>query len=126
MHHKLFSLAVAGLLIAAFTPAMKAQEHDWPRAHRLIEKVQTDLRAVEHHDTWPEADRGHYDAAERNLTDVRHDLDENRLDRGKLDAAIGEMEHISHVNLLDPKVRETVNEDVRELRRLRDEWHWER
>ena len=55
MHHKLFPFAIAGLFLAAYLP-MQAQDHDWPRAHRVIEKTQADLRMVEHHDVWPAAD----------------------------------------------------------------------
>jgi len=97
---------------------------DWDRAHRVIGKTQEDLHRIEHHDVWAAPDRGHYDAAERNLSDVRHDLDENRLDRGRLEATIGEIEHITHVDGLDRHAREVLMEDVRELRRLRDAWRW--
>ena len=69
-------------------------------------------------------DRGHYDAAERNLGEVRRDLDKNRLDRGRLEAAIAEVEHITHVDAVGREAREHLNEDVRELRRLRDDWRW--
>lgn len=115
--------AVASLLLAGFSPA-RAQERDWGRAHRVIEKTQEDLRRVEHHDRWAAADRGHFDAAERNLADVRRDLGENRLDRKRLDETIDEIEHIVHVDALNGRAREGVEEDLRELRRLRDDWHW--
>lgn len=124
--------ALAGLLLAGWHPA-RAQErdprerdhnHDWGRAHRVIERTQEDLRHVEHHDAWAVADRGHYEAAERNLTDVRRDLDQNLLDPNRLDQAIAEIEHISHVDMLDRHARERLSEDVRELHRMRDDWHW--
>ncbi len=115
--------ALAGLALLGWIPA-RAQEHDWGRAHRIIEKTQEDLRRVEHHDVWVAEDRGHYEAAERNLADIRHDLDQNRLDRGRLDAAITEIEHITHVDAVAREPRARLNEDLRELRRLREEWHW--
>lgn len=115
---------LAGLLLAGWVPARAQTRSDWDRAHRIIEKTQEDLRRVEHHDAWAVTDRGHYDTAERNLRDVRLDLDKNRLDRGRLDASINEIEQITHVNALDPKPREALGEDLRELRRLRDDWRW--
>lgn len=87
-------------------------------------KSDGNLHHVEHHDAWAGADRGHYEAAERNLAEVRKDLDGRHLDRGRLEAAIGEVEHITHVDALDRGARERLNADVRELRRLRDDWHW--
>ena len=122
-----FVLAMAGVLLAGgmiSVPAM-AQDRDWARAQRIIGQTQEDLRRVEHHDVWATPERGHYDAAERNLADVRRDLDDHRLDRRRLEDAINEIEHVTHVNALDPKPREALSGDLRELRRLRDEWHWE-
>jgi hypothetical protein len=117
------SLAIAGALLAAWLPAV-AQEHDWDRAHRIVEKTQADLHHIEHHDIWTAVDRGHYDAAERNLSQVRRDLDNNRLDRGRLNAAIAEVEHITHVDALDRGSREALSGDLHEMQRLRDDWHW--
>jgi len=121
--HTLPYLALAGLLLSGWIPA-QAQNRDWNRAHRVIEKTQEDLRHIEHHDAWAAGDRGHYEAAERNLTAVRRDLDQNRLDRGRLGAAISEIEHITHVGALDRRAREQLNGDASELHRLRDSWRW--
>ncbi len=112
------------LLCLTFAIPALVNAQDWDRAHRIIGKTQEDLRRVQHHEAWAEGDRGHYEAAERNLADVRRDLDERRLDRGRLDATIAEIEHITHVDRLDPRARETLNMDARQLRRLRDDWHW--
>jgi len=116
-------LALAGLVLSGWIPA-QAQNRDRGRAHRIIEKTQEDLHHVEHRDRWGMADRGHYDAAERNLNAVRRDLDQNRLDRRRLDAAIGEIEHITRVDAVDRRARELLNDDARELHRLRDAWRW--
>src|SRR5580692_753817 len=99
------SIAVAGLVAA--------QDRDWDRAHRIVGKAQEDLHHIEHHDAWAQADRGHYEAAERNLADVRKDLDGNRLDRERLEATIVEIEHITHVDMVDRHAREVLTEDVR-------------
>jgi hypothetical protein len=123
MRNQTLFLAIAGLFVAGTMPTY-AQEGDWGRAHRVIEKTQEDLHHIEHHDVWAVPDRGHYEAAERNLSDVRQDLDRNRLDRGRLDAAIGEIEHITHVDALDRHAREMMAADLHELQRLRDDWHW--
>jgi len=123
MTRLLLPLAMAGLFVAGSDVAW-GQEHDWNRARHVIERTQRDLRGIEHHDVWTLPERGHYEAAERNLGDVRRDLDENRLDRRRLDAAIGEMEHVSQTAALDPRARDRLNEDIHELNRLRDDWHW--
>jgi hypothetical protein len=121
--HTLSYFALTGLLLAGWNPA-RAQERDWPRAHRIIERAQEDLRRIEHREGWATGDRGHFDAAERNLADIRRDLDRNRLDRPRLEETIREIEYITHVDRIDGRARERLNEDVRELRRLREEWHW--
>lgn len=121
MRSQILSIAAGCLLFLAWSPA---QAQDWGRAHRTLDKTQEDLRHIEHHDVWAAEDRGHYEAAERNINDIRRDLDRNRLDRGKLDATIAEVEHITHVDAVPREPRERLNEDLRELRRLREEWHW--
>jgi hypothetical protein len=117
-------MRTAALLCFAVAGALCAQDHDWDRAHRVIGKTMEDLHRVEHHDIWAEVDRGHYDAAEHHLADVRRDLDQNRLDRGRLDQSIAEIEHVTHVDRLDGRAREMLTGDLRELRHLRDDWHW--
>lgn len=117
-----FALAIAGLLLAGWTPA-RAQQ-DWGRAHRIIDKTLNDLHRVEHHEAWATGDRGHYEAAEHNLMDVRRDLDRNHLDRGHLQATINEVEYITHVDAVRPRARQVLAEDVREMRRLDHDWRW--
>jgi hypothetical protein len=118
-------VAISGLLFAGWTTPANAQGHeDWERAHRIIEKTQEDLRHIEHHDMWAVADRGHYEKAERNLADIRRDLDQSRLDRGRLDETMAEIEHITHVGAIDREARERLSGDLHELHRLRDDWHW--
>jgi hypothetical protein len=117
----LLTFVAAGLFIAGSVPV---QAQDWERAHRIINKTMEDLHRIEHRDVWAAPDRGHYEAAERNLNDVRKDLDGNRLDRGRLDSTISEIEYITHVDGLDRRAREVLNEDARELHRLRDDWRW--
>jgi hypothetical protein len=121
--HILPFFALAGLVLAGWNPA-RAQERDWPRAHRIVERALDNLHHIEHREGWITGDRGHFDAAEHNLADIRKDLDRNRLDRGRLEDAIREVEYITHVDRLDGHARERLNEDLRELRHLRDEWHW--
>ena len=117
------TFAIAGLMVAGCL-SIQAQDRDWDHAHRVIGKTQEDLRRVEHRDIWTVADRGHYEAAERNLSDVRADLDHNRLDRGRLEAAINEIEHITHVDKIDGHARDMLSDDLHELQRLRDGWRW--
>jgi hypothetical protein len=122
---RILMTTVAGLSLATLTVPVQAQPRDWARAHRIIRQAQEDLHRVQRHEAWKEGDRGHYAAAERNLADVSRDLDQNRLDRRRLDATIEEMEYITHVDALGPREREALNNDARELHRLRDDWHWE-
>ena len=61
--------------------------------------------SVERHDAWALPDRGHYESAGKNLADVGRHLDGNRLDRGARDRLI---------------------EDLNQLRRLREDWHFDR
>jgi hypothetical protein len=112
-----------------FSMSVRAQERrgpDMDRARHVVSKTLDDLRHVERHEEFAREDHERYERAMRDLEDTRHDLDEGRIDRERLDRAIEEVEHVARAEMVGPREREQLAEDSRELRRLREDWHWER
>ena len=133
MRKQLLSFAIAGMFLAGSVVVFAQdhdrdrdhdRDHDWDGARGTVSRTMEDLRHVEHRDAWAVVDRGHYEAAERNLADVNKDLSENRLDRRRLNAAISEIEHVSDVTALDRHSHERLSDDIRDLRHLESSWHW--
>ena len=61
-------LGITGLLLTGRLPIAAQDQHDWDRAHHVIERTREDLRHIEHRETWARQDRGHYEVAERSLS----------------------------------------------------------
>ena len=118
------------LLMAALIPVVWAQDrdrdhghdHDWEHARQVVDRTMEDLRHVERRDAFAGDDRERYDRALRALADVDRSLADSRFDRGRLDEAIEQVDHVTRSRMLDPKERDRVLADLRDLRRVREEW----
>ena len=121
---------MTGLLVAAASFAYSQDRdhdrdrgHDWERARQVVDRTMDDLRHVERRDAFAGDDRERYDHALRSLADVDRSLADGRFDRGKLDEAIEHVDHVTRSRILDPRERDRVMDDLRDLRRMREEWH---
>ncbi|HLH39909.1 MAG TPA: hypothetical protein VKX39_12235 [Bryobacteraceae bacterium] len=117
-------IAVIGVLLVPLTYAQGPREAEFERARNIVSKTMDDLRHVERHDQFAPEDRERYQRATRDLEDMRRDLDDHRLDRERLDRAIEEIERVARVDTVGERERRELMGDVRELRRLRDDWHY--
>ena len=123
---------LSAVLAAALVPFAHAQDrdrdrdrdrgHDWERARDVVSRTMEDLRHIERLEALAGSDRERYDHAMRALADVDRQVSEGRLDRGKLDEAIEQVDHVTRSRMLDPRERDRVLDDLRDLRRLREEW----
>ena len=130
MSKQISRFLMTGLLVAAASFAYsqdrdhdRERGHDWERARQVVDRTMDDLRHVERRDAFAVDDRERYDHALRSLADVDRSLADSRFDRGKLDEAIEHVDHVTRSRILDPRERDRVMDDLRDLRRMREEWH---
>jgi hypothetical protein len=133
MTQHLSRFLLAGFFAAAMIPGIHAQTHDaqdrdrdrggnWDRAHQIANRTMEDLRHIERRESFAGEDRDRYTRALRALGDFDHSVAEGRFDKGRLDDAIEQVDHVTRSRMLDPRERDQVQDDLRDLRRLREEW----
>ena len=130
MSHLLSRFLLAAAFTVAAMPAVHAQREDrdrdrrpgWDRAHEVVNRAIEDLRHLERRDAFGGEDRDRYNHAMRALADFDRSISENRFDRGRLDEAIEQLDHVTRSRMLEARERDRVLDDLRDLRRLREEW----
>jgi hypothetical protein len=122
------------VLLAALIPFTQAQERDrdrdhdrdrgrsWEYARQIVDRTIDDLRHLERQEAFAGDDRERYQHALRALADADRALADGRFDRGKLDEAIDHVDHVAKSRILDPRERDRVLDDLRDLRRMREDW----
>jgi hypothetical protein len=98
------------------------RDRDWNRARQVVNRTMDDLRRLERRDAFAGEERERYDHSLRALAEVDRSLADGRFDRGRLDEAIEHVDHVTRSRVLDPSERDHVLEDLRDLRRVREEW----
>jgi hypothetical protein len=131
MDHPLNRRQLIGAGLAALIPALAlAQRRDepWPRGQGLVRRTQEDLRRAE--DRAPGhsgKERERFDNARRHLAGFDEELGRRHFDKGRLDEAIGDVQHILDHNRLSDRGREMLQRDVTDLRELRADYDaWRR
>ena len=121
-------LIVSGLSV--LVPALAfAQRRDepWPRGQELVRRTQDDLREAEEHGAGHSGkERERFSNAHTHLAGFEEELRRRHFEKGRLDEAIGDVQHILDHNRLSDRGRERLQRDVEDLRRLRadyDDWH---
>ena len=130
MINNLSRFLLAGVFAAAMIPAAHAQDRDrdrdrgrsWEQAREVIARTMEDLRHIDRRDSSSGDDRERYEKAMRSLSDFDRSVSEGHFDKGKLDEAIEQVDRVMHSKMLDPRERDRVTDDLRDLRRLREEW----
>jgi len=97
-------------------------DRDWNRARQVVNRTMEDLRRLERRDAFAGDERERYDRSLRALAEVDRSLADGRFDRGRLDEAIEHVDRVSHSRVLDPGERDRVLDDLRDMRRVREEW----
>ncbi len=127
LHNK--SLAVLsltlGLALSAATPAI-ASPNGWFQygdrygdIRSLIDRTQSDLRdaaSLEHN----RGDaRSRYQNTQRHLSTFDRHLLKGHFDKGELDSAISDLQHIIDKNTLQARSRDMLMRDIEDLRAMR-------
>jgi hypothetical protein len=111
-------LLLSSLAIFTLVAPARAQDNLYSNARSLVDRVQSDLGRASHisHD---KKERERYQNAERSLSDFDRNLARNKFDKDKLDSAINDVKNVVEHNTLDPEARDALNQDLRDLRSLR-------
>jgi len=128
MLNHLSRFLLAAIFAASLVSTARAQDRDrdrdrsWERAREVVARTIEDLRHIERREAFRGDDRDRYDKAMKSLAEVDRKVSEGRMDRGDLDEAIEHVDHVTRSRILDPKERDRVTDDLRDLRRLREDW----
>jgi hypothetical protein len=115
----------AGILLVAGGSVANAQFDGGPRydAHSvtaLVDRVHTDLDHA--YGVWhfSNDDRDRLNHAEKELREFAQTWDKGKFEVGRLDDAIGSIQHILDKNKLPETDRAALSDDVSQLRRMRE------
>jgi hypothetical protein len=115
---------VAGMLLVC-GPVAHAQFDSGPRydAHSvsaLVDRVHTDLDRA--YGVWhfSKDDRERLNHAEKELREFAQTWDKGKFDVGRLDDAIGSIQHVLDTNKLPQSDRAALSDDVTQLHRMRE------
>ena len=86
---------------------------------RLVDRVHDDLNRG--YEKWhiSSDDRGRLNGAEKKLRDFEKNWRSGKFDKGELDEAIASIQHVLDNNRLSGPERDALNDDVGELRAMR-------
>ena len=122
---RFFTIAsIAGVLFAC-GPVAHAQFEGGPRydAHSvsaLVNRVHTDLDHAYGMWHFSNDDRERLNHAEKELREFAQSWDKGKFDVGRLDGAIGTIQHVLDNNKLPESDRATLSDDVTQLHRMRE------
>ncbi|MBV8847244.1 MAG: hypothetical protein JO307_30915 [Bryobacterales bacterium] len=86
----------------------------------LVDRVHTDLNHA--YSVWhfSDSDRDRLNHAEKELREFSATWSKGKFDKGKLDDAIGAVQHVLDENRLPAEARDALSDDVARLRRMRE------
>src|SRR5690349_11962549 len=113
-----YSILVSAAMLFGLMAA-QAQDNLYANARSLVQRVQQDLRHAARINRDDDKERDRYDNAMKHLSDFDKDLSRNKFDKGKLDDAIEDVKNVVDHNTLDPRGRDLLSQDLRDLRSLR-------
>lgn len=125
-----FTMALAA---AVLSPAAYAQRDDdrrdrddrheeggpYGRARDLVGRVQRDLARAQKMAPVAGRQRDRYDNAQRHLSEFDDRLSHGEFDKGKLDTAIDDVNNVFKGNVLSPRSRDEIRNDLADLRSMR-------
>jgi len=85
----------------------------------LVGRVINDLSQAGSRGWMENHDRKHLERAWRDLDRFQEKLSRGRFDHGRLDSAIGNLEHVVRADRVDPRTRGRLARDLQELRAFR-------
>lgn len=106
------------LLLSLLVPG-HAQDSLYANARGLVDRVTADLHRAERVNHDREKERERYANAQRSLSNFDKELARNKFEKDKLDSAINDLKNVVENNSLDPRDRDQLTQDLRDLRALR-------
>jgi hypothetical protein len=115
---------MVGLLLT-FGPIVRAQFDGGPRydghsVTALVDRVHSDLDHAYRMRHFSHDDRERLNHAEKELREFSQTWDKGKFDIGRLDDAIGSIQHVLDNNKLPENDRTAISDDVTQLHRMRD------
>src|ERR1700748_1881024 len=86
-----------------------------------VDRTQTDLRRAEDFERQHGKEVTRYDNAQKHLSEFDRDFTRGHFDKGKLNTAIDDLKNVVDHNTLDPRDRDALTADLRDLRVMREE-----
>jgi hypothetical protein len=113
-------IVIAGLVfIASLAVPAFAQRDLYRNARALVGQTQTDLRNATEMSQRHDRELQRVDYAQKHLSEFDRALSKRKWDKGKLDAAIDDLQNVIDHNTLEPEDRDRLSVDLRDLRGLR-------
>src|SRR5258708_33536890 len=122
---RFFTIVFIACMLLAYGPVAQAQFDSGPRydAHSvsaLVDRVHTDLDHA--YGVWhfSNDDRERLNHSEKELREFAQTWDKGKFDVGRLDNAIGGIQHVLDSNKLPESDRAAISDDVTQLHRMRE------
>lgn len=115
---------VAGALLM-YGPVVRAQfdggaRYDAHSVSALVDRVHDDLDHAYRMKHFSNDDRERLNHAEKELREFSQTWDKGKFDVGRLDDAIGSIQHVLNDNKLPENARLPISDDVTQLHRMRE------
>jgi hypothetical protein len=98
----------------AYAPNRYDRQVRWP-----VDSAIEHLRDIAARNTYSHREMERYDNAMSHLSQFAEKMQRGDFDRGKLDRGISDVQNVLNKNPMDGRARDTLNNDLMELRRLR-------
>ncbi|MCX6622414.1 MAG: hypothetical protein NTY38_15380 [Acidobacteria bacterium] len=86
----------------------------------VVDRVMGDLSQAGGSGWLDNHERKHIEHAQRDLSRFQEKMSQGRFDRGRLDSAIGNLQHVVNADRIDPRSRSRLARDLDDLRNFRD------
>jgi hypothetical protein len=119
-----FALIAALLAVAAVSSNAQFEEpkYDAGAVSTLVDRVHTDLNHAYGLYHFSNDDRDRLNHAEKELRDFSEKWDHGKFDKGQLNGSIDSVQRVLDKNRMPPEARDSISEDVSQLRKMREAW----
>ena len=117
-----FLAVVSGLFVFALSTAIGGQPGKYETARALVGQVQADVQQAARFEgaAKDKNEKKRIDNAIRRLSELDKDLSKGKFNKGKVGGAINGVKAITDHNTLSPVDRDKLNQDMQQLRELRE------
>ncbi len=116
----LFALVLCPLVLAQHRDRDRDDRGPYAGARRLVGRVVRDLERAQRMAPVAGRQRERYENAQRHLSQFDDRLSRGDFDKDKLDEAIEDVHNVVRNNVLSPRSRDNLRDDLEDLRRMRE------